>query len=69
MSKVTQLASGQITEAASITVELVEARDACSRPRPVALHGAADVGGATAVRGGRPGRWGRAGLRWLRAGR
>jgi hypothetical protein len=27
---------------------------ACSRTRPVALHGAADVGDATAVRGGRP---------------
>lgn len=42
---------------------------ACSRTRPVALHGAADLGDAAAVRGGRPGRSGRAGLRWLRAGR
>jgi hypothetical protein len=70
MSKLTQLASGQITEAASITVELVEADET---PAAVLVRWPSTArrtrGAATAVHGGRPGRWGRAGLRWLRAGR
>jgi hypothetical protein len=56
MSKIGQLASDHHQSRLDHGRAGRSGLDACGCPRPMVLHGAADVGGATAVGGGRLGR-------------